>query len=265
MEKLGIIGAEEQEIDLLKPFFVGNRFERAGLTVYDGTIFGKPVSFVRSGIGKVSAALCTQMLISEYGVTALVNSGIAGNLSKDLGILDIVIAEKAIQYDVDVTFWNYTRGQIPGTESPFWHADPSLIQAITDSFYTIREKGLLFYNSQTIPDTKAYHTEHTELLSDICQSHLCTGIVATGDTFVSTEAHRKAVLSAVPDALCVEMEGAAIAQVATVNRIPFAVLRSISDNSDEAEKETSIDYEVFSKRAAKMATSILLQLIYENR
>lgn len=254
MKKIGIIGAMESEIELLKPYFEGGIYERAGLSIYDGKIFNKPVVFARAGVGKVNAALCTQVLISDFGAEAIINCGIAGTISKELSMLDIVISEKAFQHDFDVTHFGYKLGQIPGIENVFWNASPDLIARTQSAFKKLGAGNFEF-------DVKNIFKNEKILADDFSTSKIINGVVATGDVFVASELHRSRIKSICESASCVEMEGCAIAQVAASNAVPFLILRSISDPADETIGRPS--YDEFADRAANMAASVILQVVYD--
>lgn len=254
MKKIGIIGAMESEIELLKTYFEGKIYKRAGLSVYDGTIFNKPVVFARAGIGKVNAAICTQVLISNFGAELIINCGIAGAISKELSVLDIVISEKAFQHDVDATYFGYKLGQIPDISGIFWKADTTLIKRTKAAFKKLADGNFDFDNKSIFKNKDTLH-------KDFSACKMLTGAIATGDVFVTADSHRSRIKSICPATACVEMEGAAIAQVASANAVPFLILRSISDSADETVEQLS--YEEFAARAENMAASIILQLVYD--
>lgn len=253
MKKFGIIGAEDQEIDLLKAFFVGSIYEQAGLKIYDGSIFEKPVVFACAGVGKVNASLCTQLLISKFKAELIINCGIAGAISSDLCILDIVISKKTFQHDFDASSFGYKLGQIPYMENIFWEAEPHLIKSITEAFKNLKQGKFSF-------DFKKLKSSIDVLTNDFQKSKLLEGVIATGDVFVMTEEQRNKIKKICPETACVEMEGAAISQVASLNKVPFVILRSISDSANKNNFK-KITYEEFSRRAAFMATSLILEVL----
>lgn len=253
MEKFGIIGAEEQEIELLKAYFKGSCIKDFGLVIYDGSIFGKPVVFTCAGVGKVNASMSTQVLISNFNAKLIVNCGIAGAISDTLSILDFVISEKTFQHDFDASYFGYPLGFIPYTESIFWKASQKLILASEKAFTSLRN-GNFSFDSKNIFDSSA------ELKQDFQKTKLVKAVIASGDVFVTSQEQRNRIKSICAETACCEMEGAAIAQVASINKLPFVILRSISDSADESNLD-KISYEEFSKRAAYMASSVILKLI----
>lgn len=236
--KIGVFGAEEQEVKLLKKHLVGEIKKIAGLSFFAGKIMGKDVVLVCSGIGKVNAALCCQILISEFKVDAVINTGAAGGLLEGINVFDMVVSTDAVQHDVDATAFGHPIGQVPMTKSPFWPADKKLKTLALKAFKAMQKES---------------DDEHIKNLK------LIEGRIASGDTFVSDKKLRERIIKEFNPA-CVEMEGAAAAQVCCINKIPFLILRSISDTAgkDEAAK---ISYEVFSAQAAKDSSLLVLQLL----
>lgn len=221
---LGIIGAMDIEVDSLK-----NEMENpainiiAGKDFYEGVIGGKDVVVVKCGIGKVNAAMCTQILADRYNVDAVINTGVAGSLNNDIDICDIVISTVAQEHDMDVTALGYEKGIIPDMDVSIFEADRKLVELTKKS---AKEAGL---------DVKVFE-----------------GKVVSGDQFISTHEKKKSLKNSFGGD-CAEMEGAAIAHVASLNNIPFLVIRAISDKADGG---AHMDYPTFEKKAA--ANSILL-------
>ena len=221
---LGIIGAMDIEVDSLK-----NEMENpainiiAGMDFYEGVIGGKDVVVVKCGIGKVNAAMCTQILADRYNVDAVINTGVAGSLNNDIDICDIVISTVAQEHDMDVTALGYEKGIIPDMDVSIFEADRKLVELTKKS---AKEAGL---------DVKVFE-----------------GKVVSGDQFISTHEKKKSLKYSFGGD-CAEMEGAAIAHVASLNNIPFLVIRAISDKADGG---AHMDYPTFEKKAA--ANSILL-------
>jgi len=233
--KPGIIGAEKQEVEMLfaemsssgKKIYVAHR---GSLEFHEGILNGCPAVVVCCGIGKVNAALCAQILISEFSVDAVINTGSAGGLSPELAVLDMVVATDAVQHDFDTTPFGYQPGQIPGTDSPYFIADETLRSAALDAFSRVEHSG-----------------------------KMVAGRIASGDAFITDEARRDRIVSLFHPA-CVEMEGAAIAQVCTVNRVPYIIIRSISDL---AGKEAGMSYEEFSRRASLVSARVVIEMAAE--
>ena len=219
--KLGIIGAMAVEVELLaESMEVTSKLERSVTTFYEGTLNGCDVVVAKCGIGKVNAAACAQSMIDLFGVTHLVNTGVAGSLSEDLGIGDLLISTEVAHHDVDVTPLGFEPCRLPDFPEVFFVADPAM-----------REK-LKRACEIAAPDVT-------------CLS----GRVASGDQFVSGAEDRKRIHEAL-GASCAEMEGAPIAQVATVNDVPFVILRAISDHADGSACD---DYLAFERSSAMIA------------
>lgn len=226
MMKLGIIGAMAQEIETL----LGLLEERkdtvhAGTAFYEGKLEGLDAVVVQCGIGKVNAALCVQMLCDFYGVTHLVNTGIAGSLDAALDIGDLVISRDAMYHDVDVFHFGYVPGQMPGLPVSF-PADSALVEAA----YAAAE---------------AINPGHTR-----------KGRVASGDQFVCDSALKDKII-AITGASCTEMEGAAIAHAAYRNGVPFVIIRAISDKADNS---ADMDYPTFERIAAHRCAEVTRKL-----
>ena len=231
MDKLGIIGAEQQEIDLLLELLEnGREVRRAALCFYDGVIHDCPVTIVKCGIGKVNAASCAQTLIDLFGVKRIINTGAAGSLDARINIGDIVVSSEVIQHDMDCTQLGYEPGLIPDTGMVF-AADEGLQKLALDA--------------------------GKDTLSDIS---MFNGRILTGDQFISGQEKKDWLVSQF-HGLCAEMEGGAIAQVCRNNGIPFLILRAISDKADGS---ATMDYPQFSRmasvRSAKLAEELILRL-----
>ena len=226
---LGIIGAMEGEVSKLKEQMEDAVItKKASMEFYKGTIKGKEVVVVRSGIGKVNAAVCAQILIDDFHVSAIVNTGIAGSLKNEINIGDIVLSTDAVQHDVNAGSFGYPKGQIPGLDVLAFQADENLIEKA----YAICEK--------VNPDISVFR-----------------GRVVTGDQFISQREIKNNIANTF-DGMCTEMEGAAIAQVAYLNHIPSLIVRAISDKADDS---ADMDYEIFEAQAIKHSVNLTLELI----
>lgn len=223
MTKLGIIGAMQEEIETLL-HLMENKTEKeiAGSVFHDGVLEGLPVTVVQCGIGKVNAALCTQILCDLFGVTHLVNTGIAGSLCNDLDIGDMVVSQDAMYHDVDAVAFGYPMGKVPGMNVTAFPADETMI---------------------------AYAFAAAE---EVNPGHTKIGRVASGDQFVASREVKDRIVS-ITHALCTEMEGTAIAQTAYRNRLPFVILRAISDKADDS---THMDYPTFESIAAHRCAAV---------
>ena len=218
MDYIGIIGAMEIEVNQLKEKMdVEEVVLVASMKFYKGRYGEKTVVVVRSGIGKVNAAICTQILIERFKIKAIINTGIAGSLKKDIDIGDIVVSEDALQHDMDATGFGYDYGIIPQMDKSIFDADKQLI--------------------------KLAESVCREVNSDI---RVFKGRVVSGDQFISKK-HIKDMIKTRFGGLCTEMEGAAIAQAAYLSNIPFVIIRAISDKADES---AQISYSEFEAKAA---------------
>lgn len=207
MNKIGIIGAMAVEVDsLCKKIENSTCTKIAGLAFYSGTLHGTDVVIVQSGIGKVNAAMCATLLITQFGITHLINTGVAGGLDKRLSIFDMVVSIDAIQHDFDTTEFGYPPCQIPGLDVLTFAADKSLIDFAQKAF----EKASF-------------------------GKKMIAGRIASGDVFVNSAERKEQIIKTCQPA-CVEMEGAAIAQVCHLNKVPYLVLRCISDMAENTQE-----------------------------
>lgn len=236
--KIGIFGAEEQEVRLLQKEMKGTEKKIAGAVFYSGKFEEHSVVISCGGIGKVCAAFSTQILISEFGIDLVINTGIAGGINSALNIYDIVVSSDAVQHDVDASFFGYAKGQVPKTKSPFWQADKKLVTAALKAFELMKKE------------------KSSELPADI---KIMEGRIASGDIFVADEAVKTEIAKTFSP-LCVEMEGASVAQTCTANGIPFVILRSISDPANK-ENAAMVSYEEFSSKAAQISSNLVLNLL----
>lgn len=226
---LGIIGAMDEEVAMIKAQLTDVQVEsRAAMDFYKGKLEGKEVVVVRSGIGKVNAAMCTQILADIYSVTGVVNTGIAGSLKAEIDIGDIVLSSDALQHDMDATGFGYEPGQIPRVETLAFKADEGLINLAEECC------------SRVNPDI-----------------HTFVGRVVTGDQFISDK-EKKKWLTDTFGGYCTEMEGAAIAQACYLNSIPFLIVRAISDKADGS---ASVDYPAFEAKAIVHSVNLLTEIV----
>ncbi|MEF9990927.1 MAG: 5'-methylthioadenosine/adenosylhomocysteine nucleosidase [Romboutsia sp.] len=229
MNRIGIIGAMDEEVDILVDLMdIKETVEKASLKFYKGTIEQKEVVLVRCGIGKVNSALCAQILISEFHVDAVVNTGVAGALDLELDVYDIVISTDAIQYDFDTTVFGNKKGEIPRMETSTFKADERLINAAYES---------------SIEEVKTHK--------------VLKGRVVTGDMFISSKELKDELVSEF-SAYCGEMEGAAIAHVCSLNKVPFVIIRAMSDKADGS---ADVAYEEFVVDAAHNSKEIVLNML----
>jgi len=226
---IGIIGAMEEEISNLKSHMQVEEVQTiAGMSFFKGAVKGTKLVLVRSGIGKVNAGICTQILASVYGVDTVINTGIAGSLNADIDIGDIVVSTSLVQYDVDARNFGYKLGEIPRMNIVEFPADKYLIDKTQSAFDSL-DLGIKLYR----------------------------GMVATGDKFVSEDSLKAEIISNF-HAYCVEMEGAAIAQAAMLNNMACVVIRAISDKADNS---ADVDYRSFEAKAIENMSKISLALV----
>ncbi|MDD6195927.1 MAG: 5'-methylthioadenosine/adenosylhomocysteine nucleosidase [[Clostridium] aminophilum] len=225
---LGIIGAMDEEVAKIKEHMTETTIKTiAGMEFHKGILEGRNVVTVRSGIGKVNAGICTQILIDHFGVDAVINTGIAGSLRSDIKIGDIVLSTDTVQHDMDASGFGYSYGQIPRLDTLSFPADEKLID--------LAEKCCKEVNPQI---------------------SVFRGRVVSGDQFVS-EQTRKDTIANIFEGCCTEMEGAAIGQVAYLNKIPYLVIRAISDNADDT---AGIDYDTFEKQAIENSAKLMIAM-----
>ena len=225
--KLGIIGAMAVEIETLKENMVNMRqTERTGMVFYEGELQGVDAVLVQSGIGKVNAAICTQILCDCFDVTHVVNTGIAGSLLAELDIGDLVISQDAIHHDFDLRFWGRPVGQVPGFDVTAFPADEKMVE-------------LAFTAAEGV------NPGHTRI-----------GRVASGDQFICSKEQKEKII-ADTQGICAEMEGASIAHTAYRNGIPFVIIRAISDKADDS---AQMDYPTFEAIAAQRCAQVTMAM-----
>ena len=207
---------------------VQETIERASMVFLRGELCGKDVVIVRSGIGKVNAGICTQILADRFGVDRLINTGIAGSLDAKIDIGDIVISTDALHHDMDATEFGYPVGQVPRMETLSFPADEELVKKAVKA------------SEKVNPDI-----------------HTFTGRIASGDQFIaSREVKEKIIQNFHP--LCVEMEGAGIAHAASLNQISYVIIRAISDKADNS---AHVDYPTFERQAIAHSVRLVKELL----
>lgn len=225
---IGIISAMEEELQvILNAAIIERKETKACMKFNFGRLHENEVVLVTSGIGKVNAAICTQILIDDFNVDIIINVGVAGGVGKEVYPGDVVIGDSLVQHDVDTTVFGDRIGQIPRLDTYEFKSDKMLIEKSENACREI--------------------TEHK----------IFTGRIVSGDQFIANGAKIK-WLDEEFHALACEMEGASIAQVCYLNRIPFVVIRSISDNANNG---AHIDYEKFKLTAVKNSSEILSNMI----
>ena len=219
----------EEEINAIKEYLTIKKTTKIyELTFIEGLISDKECVIVEGGVGKVNAARTAQILIDNFKIDYLLNVGVAGGIDNSLNVGDIVIGERLVQHDFDITAFNHNKGYIPN---------------IGD--YIDADKKLVEIANKVITNTK--------------KTNVKTGIIASGDIFITDENKSKEINQEF-NALCVEMEGASIAQVAKLCNIPFIILRSISDVPNNNNK---ITYEEFLEESTKIIAKVVNNLLKE--
>ncbi|MBC8062283.1 MAG: 5'-methylthioadenosine/adenosylhomocysteine nucleosidase [Clostridiaceae bacterium] len=225
---IGIIGAMKEEIDvILSEITIEKEEIKAGMNFKMGEFGNNKVILVVCGIGKVNAAICTQILIDDFKVNSIINVGVAGGLGENIKPGDIVIAENLVQHDMDTSFFGDKKGQIPRLDTFDFKCDVNLVEKAKIACKEVKGHGWF------------------------------TGRIATGDQFMS-EVEKIKWINSEFGAIACEMEGGSIAQTCYLNAVPFVVIRSISDNSLTKE---FMDYEKFLPIAIKNSTNILKNML----
>ena len=212
---IGIIGAMEEEVAALKEAMtIEENVTFASMDFCKGTLCGKAVVVVRSGIGKVNAAICAQILVDKFGVDTLINTGIAGSLDANIDIGDMVISTDAVEHDMDASIFGDPIGQVPRMDTFSFPADSELVETFV-------------------------------------------GRIVSGDQFVSSAEVKEKLVSNF-GAKCTEMEGAAIAHAAYLNKVSCVIIRAISDKADNS---ATMDYPEFEKQAITHSVRLVKSLL----
>ena len=226
MKRIGIIFAMKEELDsLLKYLKIEKEYNIFDLKFYEGMIHNNYCILTESGVGKVNSARCTQILIDNMDVDMIINIGVAGGISEKLKVCDIVIGEKLVQHDFDITAFNHEKGYIPNV-GVYIDSDTYLVNIAKECI-----------------NNKKYN--------------VVSGIIASGDIFC-TESWMSQKINTKFNALCVEMEGASIAQVCYLSNIPFIVIRSISDVPNN---NNVLTYEEFLNESSKNVSNFVYEII----
>ncbi len=230
MKKIwGIIGAMEIEVSSLQERLSDAEiYKIASMYFYKGSLEGNDVVVVRSGVGKVNAALCTQILVDRFNVSVIINTGMAGSLTDKLNVGDILISSEAMQHDMDATGFGYKKGEIPSADTSLFPASRELMDLALECA------------KDAVPHIKVME-----------------GRVLTGDQFISDNVKKKELVEEM-GGMCAEMEGAAIAQGAFLNKVPFLIIRCISDNADS---DAGISFDKFEKMAAENSVALVTSMI----
>ena len=231
--KVGIIGAMEQEVAILREQISECITSvDAGLEFYSGKLNGLDVIVTKSGIGKVAAAMATALLLERFSPDIVINTGSAGGYDPSLNVGDLVISNEVRHHDVDLTVFGYEIGQVPQMP-PAFHSDKKLIK--------LAQQSVLRLGSQILGDIKAVE-----------------GLICTGDTFMNDPLKVEYARNNFPTMIAVEMEAAAIAQVCHLFKIPFVVIRSLSDI---AGKESGQSFDEYLVVAAKHSSALVIEML----
>ena len=228
-KKYGIIGAMEVEVATLKERAeIRSTTDLASMSFCEGTLDGTEVVIVKCGMGKVNAGICAQILITRFGVTHIINTGVAGSLNADIDIGDLVVSTDAVQHDFDVSPLGFKKGLIPYTGQVSFPADERLRRLAVRAARTAAQGAKVF-----------------------------EGRVCSGDQFIADRETKERITGRF-GGCCTEMEGAAIAQVCWLNNIPFVIIRAISDKADTGEQ---IPYVIFERISAERCAAVTAYMV----
>ena len=226
---IGIIGAMAEEVSTLKSAVEDPQISViAGMEFCKGKLDGIDAVIVQCGMGKVNAGVCAHTLISLFGCTKIINTGVAGSLDAQIDIGDIVVSADAVQHDFTVEAIGFAKGEIPYTGLYAFPADETMRKAAVE----------------------AVHTAAPEV-------HVFEGRICSGDQFIAAKEQKERIVTDF-GGLCCEMEGGAIAQVCYLNDTPFVIIRAISDKADDSEE---MSYELFKEKAAERCAAIVRYMI----
>lgn len=226
--RVGIIGALELEVEGLKSLMDECKINTmSGVDFYSGKINGTDTVVAAAGVGKVNAAVCAQTMILTYSPDAVINIGVAGGLSKELKIGDIAIADAVAEHDMDTTVCGDPLGFISGINTVMMECDKETADLL--------EKAVVTVGGVNVQ----------------------RGVIVSGDQFISTNEQRIKIIDNF-DAIAAEMEGASIGHVCTMNKVPFGVLRAISDGANDS---SVVDFPTFAKTAAQMTIKTIIEYL----
>lgn len=227
--KIGIIGAMEEEVILLKSkMTVTKEWTEAKADFIEGTLDGIEVVLVRSGIGKVNAAITTTLLLAKDDIDLVINTGSAGGIGQGLKIGDVVVSSEMAYHDVDATVFGYVIGQVPQMPARYV-ADAAIVEKVIEAA-----------KKASLTPVK--------------------GLIVTSDSFIAGKEATTKIMKNFPDVLAAEMEGAAIAQVCHQFDVPFVIVRAMSDTADE---EAGVTFDEFIIEAGKKSALMVMELIHD--
>lgn len=228
-ETIAVIGAMDQEISLLKSEMKDIKEKKVGtIDFYSGTLEGKEIVLLKTGVGKVNAAVGANTVIREFGADKIIFTGVAGAINRKLNVADVVVSRDLVQHDVDLTAFDRPMGLIPGEKKVEFDADPQLIKLA-----------------------------ETSAIKVLGKDKVMVGRIATGDQFIADKEKVK-FLGEHFKADAVEMEGASVAQVAQIYGVPFVVLRALSDKADGG---AEMVYDEFVQVAANNSAEIVKEML----
>jgi adenosylhomocysteine nucleosidase len=226
--KIGVIGAMEQEVSILKAALTNlEEVKKGGCTFFTGQLNGADIVLLQSGIGKVAAAVGTTILLSDYQPDVVINTGSAGGFESSLNLGDVVISTEVRHHDADVTAFGYEIGQMAGQPAAF-AADKKLMDVAEQALAQMEDK------------------------------HAVRGLICTGDEFVCRPERQEVIRKNFPGVIAVEMEASAIAQTCHQFNTPFVVVRAISDVAD---KESPMSFEEFLPLAAQSSSEMVVKMV----
>jgi adenosylhomocysteine nucleosidase len=229
IKMIGIIGAMHEEVvELRNMISPVEEIKILNMSFFKGTLHGKEVVLVEGGIGKVNASVCTTILLEKFNVDKLIFTGVAGGTNPDINVGDIVISTDLMEHDFDCTAFGLKPGEIPRMDTSIFKADDKLV--------SIAKEGAL-----EIFDPKSIYV----------------GRIVSGDQFIAEPA-KISWLRETFNSECTEMEGAAVAHVCHMFRVPFVIIRSISDKANDNAKT---DFQEFVKLAAKNSKDLILEIL----
>ncbi len=227
---IGIVAAMESEISLIKEEEnIDEIIFSAGLEFCVGKLKGKDVVVVQCGMGKVNAAIATQILIERFQAESIINVGCAGCLNDTLEIGDFVVSKEVVQHDYDVSAIGFQKGEIPYTGKISFEADETLID----------------YAKQAIEKVTT-------------NRHVVVGNICTGDQFISSDEQKEIILQNYHGD-CAEMEGAAVGQTAYLNHVPFVIIRAMSDKANQ--KAGSNDFSEYVEQVTKEGAEVVVTMV----
>ena len=229
MRKVGIIGAMDLEVEKLIEAMEGEKVTEYGMrTFYEGRLSNTEVVLARCGVGKVNAALTVQMMVDKFGITEIINTGVAGSLDERIDIGDIVLATGAVYHDMEAIAFGYERGQVPQMSIFEFPTSPALQDKAEAACKKVNT------------DVKVFR-----------------GRIASGDQFIADKASKENIKKWFSP-LCVEMEGCAMAHAAYLNGIDCLIIRAISDKADDS---AEMDYPSFERAAAIHSAKMVLEMM----